>query len=128
MNRRRRVRTSMQPRPQPRKLASRMKFEKYARSRMYAGIHRMRAISRKRTRNEERKRVMSLRIADCGLRNLLLIVGVVLYAVCAQSINQSAIRNPQSAMSISHSQLIERLLRTAVPLVQEDVALILQIG
>jgi hypothetical protein len=42
-----------------------MKFEKYASSRIYAGIHRMRAISRKRTRNEERKRVISLLIVDC---------------------------------------------------------------
>jgi hypothetical protein len=32
-----------------------MKFEKYDSSRMFAGSHRMNAISRKRTRNEERK-------------------------------------------------------------------------
>ena len=39
----------------PRKLASRMKFEKYASSRMYAGIQRISATSRNRTRNEARK-------------------------------------------------------------------------
>ena len=55
-NRLRRDRTSMQPRPQPRKLARRMKLEKYASRRMYAGIQRIRAISRKRTRKDERKR------------------------------------------------------------------------
>ena len=41
--------------PMPRKLASRMKLEKYARSRTYAGIHRISATSRKRTRNDARK-------------------------------------------------------------------------
>jgi hypothetical protein len=39
-----------------------MKFEKYERSRMYAGIQRMSAISRKRTRNDDKNSV----IADCG--------------------------------------------------------------
>src|SRR5436190_3980959 len=152
MKRRRRVRARMQPRPQPRKLASRMKFEKYARSRMYAGIHRMRAISRKRTRKEERNSFISdcrLQISDCRFR----------YAEMRTTINVSmfwndswpfgattgrvfedatsvAVWNPQSAMNLKsaitsrvlNSQLIERLLRTAVPLVQEDVALIPQIG
>ena len=40
--------------PMPRKLASRMKLEKYASSRTYAGIHRISAISRNRTRNDAR--------------------------------------------------------------------------
>src|SRR6185369_10204466 len=48
---------SRQPSPPPRKVASRMKLEKYARSRTYAGIQRMSAISRKRTRNDDRKSV-----------------------------------------------------------------------
>src|SRR5262245_1339800 len=47
---------SRQPSPPPRNVARRMKLEKYARSRMYAGIQRIRAISRKRTRKEDRKR------------------------------------------------------------------------
>ena len=46
---------SKQPIPIPRKQASRMKLEKYDSSRMFAGSHRMNAISRKRTRKEERK-------------------------------------------------------------------------
>src|SRR5882672_6320337 len=50
----------MHPMPQPRNAASRMKFEKYERSRMYAGIQRMSAISRKRTRNDERNRVTDI--------------------------------------------------------------------
>src|SRR5215510_6238842 len=48
---------SRQPSPPPRKVASRMKLEKYARSRTYAGIQRMSAISRKRTRNEAKNSV-----------------------------------------------------------------------
>src|SRR5690349_14043458 len=50
-----RVRVSRQPTPMPRKAARRMKFEKYARRRTYAGIQRMRATCRKRTRKETRK-------------------------------------------------------------------------
>src|SRR2546422_8101869 len=53
----RRAPASRHPMPQPRNAASRMKLEKYERSRMYAGIHRMSAISRKSTRNDERNRV-----------------------------------------------------------------------
>src|SRR5262245_31102063 len=55
-NSRARVLASRQPMPIPRKLASRMKLEKYARSRIYAGIQRIRAISTKRTRKDARKR------------------------------------------------------------------------
>jgi hypothetical protein len=50
----RRRAATRQPTPLPRNAASRMKFEKYERSRMYAGIHRISATSRKRTRNDER--------------------------------------------------------------------------
>ena len=53
-NRRTRRGASRQPIPIPRKLASRMKFEKYERSRMCAGIHRINATSRKRTRKDAR--------------------------------------------------------------------------
>src|SRR5262245_63768027 len=81
---------SRQPSPPPRKVASRMKLEKYARSRMYAGIQRMSAISRKRTRKEETNRV----IADCGF----LIVDLL--RNCGLAINhQSAICNQQSGGS-----------------------------
>src|SRR5436190_22205066 len=70
ISKRRRL-ASMQPSPPPRNVASRMKLEKYARSRTYAGIQRMRAISRKRTRNDERKSVTVGRdlIADRVLRS-----------------------------------------------------------
>src|SRR5207249_9952263 len=83
--------------------------------------------------DEKRREKKSHVIADCGLRIAEFIADCGCRSVRSlrsihQSINQSAIRNPQSAMSVSHSQLIEGLRRTAVPLVQEDVALILQIG
>src|ERR1043165_472267 len=52
-----RRRARRQPRPPARKVASRMKLEKYASSRTYAGIQRMRAISRNRTRNDDRNSV-----------------------------------------------------------------------
>src|SRR5215203_827701 len=55
LNNRERAGANRQPSPIPRKLASRMKFEKYESSRMYAGIHRISAISRNRTRKEARK-------------------------------------------------------------------------
>jgi hypothetical protein len=48
----------------PRKLASRMKFEKYASSRTYAGIHRISAVSRNRTRNEETNRAIAIDASD----------------------------------------------------------------
>src|SRR6185503_5755267 len=48
-----------QPMPMPRKLASRMKFEKWASSRTYAGSQRISAVSRKRTRNDETKRAIA---------------------------------------------------------------------
>src|SRR2546423_11953838 len=86
-----RRRASRQPRPPPRKVASRMKLEKYASSRTYAGIQRIRAISRKRTRNEERNSV-----------------------------------NADSA--VLHPELVERRGGAAGPFVDEDVALVLQIG
>jgi hypothetical protein len=53
-NSRDRAGASRHPIPIPRKLARRMKLEKYESSRMYAGIQRISAISRKRTRNDAR--------------------------------------------------------------------------
>src|SRR5947209_5098562 len=50
------------PTPIPRKLASRMKLEKYESNRTYAGIQRINATSRKRTRNDERNRATRLSI------------------------------------------------------------------
>src|SRR5438445_2742949 len=50
------------PTPIPRKLASRRKLDKYESSRTYAGIQRISATSRKRTRNDERNRATRLSI------------------------------------------------------------------
>jgi len=54
-NSRKRAGASRQPTPMPRNDASRMKFEKYDSSRTCAGIQRMSATSRNRTRNDARK-------------------------------------------------------------------------
>src|SRR6185295_15891981 len=86
----RRAPAARQPSPPPRNVASRMKFEKYASSRTYAGIQRMSAISRNRTRNDETNSDIRSRILD--------------------------------------AEFGQRLARAAVPLVDEDIALILQIG
>src|SRR6185295_5527329 len=59
-NRFRRRVASRQPIPMPRKLARRMKLEKYASRRTYAGIQRISAVSSKRTRKDETKRAIQL--------------------------------------------------------------------
>src|SRR5260370_34260936 len=56
-NRLRRRLASRQPSPAPRNEARRMKFEKYASRRTYAGIQRISAISRNRTRKEDRNSI-----------------------------------------------------------------------
>src|SRR5438309_11237208 len=67
-NRLRRRLARRHPMPIPRKLASRMKLEKYERSRMYAGIQRISETSRKRTRNDETKRVNRRILPDAAVR------------------------------------------------------------
>src|SRR5216684_9137236 len=88
----------------------------------------MRAISRNRTRKEETKSV----IADCRLRTADLLGDWCRQRVL-QSAIQSAFRDPHSAKTrrvsrVLDSQTVQRGIRTAVPIVQEHVALILQIG
>src|SRR5918994_1814590 len=80
-NRLRRRPASRQPMPMPRKLARRMKFEKYASSRTYAGIHRISAISRKRTRKDETKSdIAPALLLESGVGLLLVASGWLLVA------------------------------------------------
>src|SRR5512147_2953089 len=100
----RRAPASTQPRPLPRKVARRMKLEKYASKRTYAGIQRISATSRNRTRKDERKSV----IAKGGWVDRP-----------RQTDSRLAVR-PESQLSYDR-------FRAAVPLGHDDVPLILQI-
>ena len=90
---------SRQPTPMPRNDASRMKLEKYDSSRTCAGIQRMSATSRNRTRNDARKtldRRGSTDISCLGAR--------------------------------VDAELLQRFVRASLPLRDHDVAHVLQVG